>query len=148
MKCDGVLFFADNNNLTQSVCKSNRRKRNDYNYTLEKEGWTKSFISTDTPSGTGDHEHYFLYYGYRKLATFKAYDSNKKEYKNCIKRAVHIREKETGLPWWVLNKSNTLLFSDFEINKYRILEDAIFEETFDDKLAESQYTYKLKPEYG
>ena len=115
------------------------------NSDYRKEGWTRSFFSTDTPGGTGDHEHYFHYYG--KLDRFKAYDSNNKEYNNCIKRAIHIREKETGLPWWVLNKSNTLLFSDFE-NKYRSSEDVSFEETFDDMLAESQYTYKLKPDYG
>ena len=51
-------------------------------------------MSTDTPGGTGDHEHYF-YYLNKNTDRLTVYDYNGKEYKNCEKKALHVRIWDT-----------------------------------------------------
>ena len=51
-------------------------------------------MSTDTPGGTGDHEHYF-YYLNKNTDRLNVYDYNGKEYKNCEKKALHVRIWDT-----------------------------------------------------
>ena len=57
---------------------------------LSRTGWTPFYMSTDTPGGTGDHEHYF-YYLNKNTDRLTVYDYNGKEYKNCEKKALHVR---------------------------------------------------------
>ena len=47
-------------------------------------------MSTDTPGGTGDHEHYF-YYLNPNVDRLTVYDYNGREYKHCEKKAIHVR---------------------------------------------------------
>ena len=103
-----------------------------------KEGWTKFYINSDTPNGTGDHEHYFDYNGRRKNR-LTVYDSNGNAYKDCLKTAIHVRERETGKPWWSLMKTNTLLFSEFT---------KIYETKFDSLDGKSEYFFRLRPDSG
>ena len=137
MGCDGALFFSDGNTTCKSVCESdlesNRNKRSDSG----RKGWTKYFNSIDTPSGTGDHEHYFFYYGNRKRDKLKVYDSNGSIYKGCKKTAIDVRERSTQKPWWDVSKKYALLFSEFT--------DRI-QYSIDQKHLE--YQYRLKPNYG
>ena len=64
-------------------------------------------MNTDKPSGTGDHEHYFYYYGDVNNDRV-VYDSNGMKYTNCVKKAIQVREKETGIHWWSLTNNFTL----------------------------------------
>ena len=143
--CEGVLMFSDNQSTCGSLCDSKRRKRR----TSGREGWTKSYISTDTPDGTGDHEHYFYYYGNKKGKTFesarqklKVYDSNGVAYEDCEKKAIYVRERETHKGWWTSKNSYTLLFSKTTDEKeFGHLENARLQD-------KSHFTYKLRPDYG
>ena len=47
-------------------------------------------MSTDTPSGTGDHEHYF-YYLRKDIDRLTVYDYNGTVYTKCEKKAIHVR---------------------------------------------------------
>ena len=130
--CEGVLMFSDVNSSCGSLCGSKRRS------SPSLEGWTKFFTSTDTPNGTGDHEHFF-FYNINNRDRLEVYDQNGAVNKNCIKTAIHVRERETGIPWWILRKSHTLLFSEFtEKNhtKYGSLD------------GKSEYFFRLKPDSG
>ena len=127
--CDGALFFSDNDYTCGSLCFSNRKKRS-----TRKEGWTK-FFSADTPSGTGDHEHYLYFYGDTTRDRLKVYDTDGMVYTHCEKTAIHVRERETGDPWWKLRKDYTLLFSE-NTKKFGSLE------------GKSKYFYRLRPDSG
>ena len=125
-------MFSDVNSSCGSLCGSKRRS------SPSLEGWTKFFTSTDTPNGTGDHEHFF-FYNINNRDRLEVYDQNGAVNKNCIKTAIHVRERETGIPWWILRKSHTLLFSEFtEKNhtKYGSLD------------GKSEYFFRLKPDSG
>ena len=63
-------------------------------------------FSLDTPSGTGDHENYFDFDQEEPVC-----EANGVCYKECFRRAVHIREIETQVPWYG-SRENTLIFSD------------------------------------
>ena len=73
-------------------------------------GWTPFYMNSDDPSGTGDHEHYF-YYLNKNRDRLNVYDPDGKLYEGCQKKAIHIREVGTMLPWWYLSAFYTLLFS-------------------------------------
>lgn len=135
--CGSVLFFSDKRSSCGSLCKSERKKRSDFG----REGWTRFFTNNDTPKGTGDHEHYFDYIGGTKPDLLKVYDSSGTAYTGCVKKAIHIREKDTHSPWWSLRNSYTLLFSDHGTN-YGLIED--ISTTCDNCL----YDYRLKPNSG
>ena len=64
-------------------------------------------MNTDKPSGTGDHEHYFYYHGDVENDRI-VYDSKGTIYTNCEKKAIQVREKETGKHWWSLTNNYTL----------------------------------------
>ena len=63
-------------------------------------------FSLDTPSGTGDHENYFEFDQVEPVC-----EADGVCYKKCFRRAVHIREIETQVPWYGSGE-NTLIFSD------------------------------------
>ena len=119
------------------MCNSGRKKRSD----SVKEGWTKFFINSDTPNGTGDHEHYFYYYGNDNRDRLNAYDSDGAIYGNCVKTAIHVRERETGDPWWKLRSNFALLFSEFTDKSN---EKSIFGSLH----RSSKYFFRLKPYSG
>ena len=102
--CDGVLIFSDNSSTCGSSCESDRKRRS---VSIKKSGWTKSFVSTDTSDGTGDHEHYYQYLGKSKSDRL-VYDSNGVTYTNCDKKAIQIKQREIGRYWWKLVKEYTL----------------------------------------
>ena len=133
--CEGVLIFSEDNKTCGTLCNSKRKKRS----ATEREGWTKFFINADSPNGTGDHEHYFHYYGSEKLDRLKVYDTNGNEYEECVKKAIHVRERQTMDPWWKLTRTYTLLFSEFsdEMNP-----------DFGSLERSSKYFYRLKPNSG
>ena len=137
--CEGALFFSDATSSCKSLCesdsKSNRKKRSDSG----REGWTQYFTSADTPDGSGDHEHYFFYYGDKKRDRLAVYDSNGSIYKSCKKTAIDVRERRTHKPWWALTKDYTLLFSKFTDQYFKNPEY---------EYEKSNYQYRLKPDYG
>ena len=101
-------------------------------------------MNADTPDGTGDHEHYFHYYGSEKLDRLKVYDAKGNEYEECIKKAIHVRERETHTSWWILKDTYTLLFSEFTDKNdlsYQSLQSDHFERS-------KKYSYLLKPYSG
>ena len=134
--CEGALFFSETNSSCKSLCESvsesNRNKRSGSG----RKGWTKYFRSTDTPSGTGDHEHYFFYYGDDERDRLAVYDSNGSIYKSCKKTAIDVRERRTHKPWWALTKDYTLLFSKFT------------DQDQTQSLFSPEYDYRLKPDHG
>ena len=97
-------------------------------------------MNTDSPIGTGDHEHYFYYLNGKNRLEVLDPDGN--IYSNCHKKAIHVRKKETHEPWWDLSSSYTLLFS-----KESIYSD--FQERKRDEIEnDSIYMTTLKPNYG
>ena len=96
-------MFSDIESTCGSLCGNERKKRSGSG----RSGWTRSYTNTDTPSGTGDHEHYYYYYGDSNKNRF-VYDSDGKQYTNCEKKAIQVREKSTGNPWWTLVNDYTL----------------------------------------
>ena len=132
--CEGALFFSDANSSCKSLCESvsDRNKRDDSG----RKGWTQYFTSADTPDGSGDHEHYFFYYGDKKRDRLAVYDSNGSIYKSCKKTAIDVRERRTHKPWWALTKDYTLLFSKFT------------DQDQTQSLFSPEYDYRLKPDYG
>lgn len=105
-------MFSSINSTCGALCESNRSKRSALNSDAIKTGWTPFYMNADDPSGTGDHEHY-SYYINENYDRLTVYDSDGQAYKNCEKKAIHIRERETQIPWWTLSTSYTLLFSKF-----------------------------------
>ena len=128
-------MFSDNNSTCGSMCDFKRTKRSDSG----REGWTKFFINNDTPNGTGDHEHYLYFLGATTSDRLKVYDSSNTVYTNCVKKAIHVRERQTMDPWWKLRKKYTMLFSEFsdEMNP-----------DFGSLERSSKYFYRLKPDSG
>ena len=105
-------------------------------------GWTRSFVNNDTPAGTGDHEHYFHYHGNSNLDILKVYDSSGTAYSNCVKKAIFVRERETGIPWWISKNKFTILFSEEHSNFGSIEEINIASGK------NNNYHYALKPDSG
>ena len=63
-------------------------------------------FSLDTPqSGSGDHENYF------EERNLKVCETDGTCYTDCTRKAVHIREIHTQMPWYGFPQ-NTLIFSD------------------------------------
>ena len=152
--CEKILMFSDSNNQCGKLCKSNRSKRSALppNATI-KTGWTVFYMNTDHPNGTGDHEHYF-YYVDGNHDRLTVYDSDGQAYSDCTKKAIHVREKDTNVPWWTLATSYTLLFSKFKYD-----DDTVIDTDFSDDELESHaiqentevnqmYSIALKPDYG
>ena len=138
------MVFSDDNSSCKSLCESdsesNRKKRSDSG----RKGWTY-FISTDKPSGTGDHEHYFFYYGDNRRDRLAVYDSNGSKYTGCKKTAIDVRDRENHTSWWTLNKEYTLLFS--ELTGQNLTHNQY---SRNPELQEShpEFKYWLKPDYG
>ena len=101
--CEGVLIFSDVESTCGSMCESERSKRSEFG----RKGWTKSYMNTDKPTGTGDHEHYFHYLKNSDNRRF-VYDSDGTKYTNCVKKAIQVREKDSGKHWWALTNEFTL----------------------------------------
>ena len=74
---------------------------------MVKSGWTKSYVSTDTPDGTGDHEHYYQYLG-KPQSDRLVYDSKGVTYTNCAKKAIQVRTRELGAYWFKFISEYTL----------------------------------------
>ena len=60
-------------------------------------------LSVDQPTGTGDHENYYD-------VNFNAYELNGRTYKNCRKKAVHVRSVEEQISWWNI-RDHLILFA-------------------------------------
>ena len=60
-------------------------------------------ISTDKPSGNGDHENFFA------NKNNYVYGADGSKYRNCTQIAMQIRSVDTQTPWYALKK--TILFS-------------------------------------
>ena len=80
------------------------------------------------------------------LSKFWAIRNPGQAYANSTKKAIHIRERETQIPWWTLSTSYTLLFSKFT-DKGNIYST---NETTSGKEKENDRTYhtSLKPDNG
>ena len=106
-------MFSRQNSTCGSLCGSRERKRRQTS-NIVREGWTEFFLSSDTPftpknsKNPGEHEHYFFYHGHADRKRLKVYDTNKNEFTNCKKKAIYIRERETGIGWQTLRKDYTL----------------------------------------
>ena len=153
-------MFSDSNNQCGKLCKSNRSKRSALppNATI-KTGWTVFYMNTDHPNGTGDHEHYF-YYVDGDHDRLTVYDSDGQAYSDCTKKAIHVREKDSHVPWWTLATSYTLLFSKFKYDDDTIIGSDFsgIQSNNDDDLeshaiqenteVNQMYSISLKPDYG
>ena len=149
-------MFSDSNNQCGKLCESNRSKRSALtNSDPIKTGWTPFYMNADHPNGTGDHEHY-MYYINGDHDRLTVYGSDGQAYTNCKKKAIHVREKDSHVPWWTLATSYTLLFSQFKYNddssyvgiqtnnEDELKSRAIQENIEDDRT----YHITLKPDYG
>ena len=132
--CEGALFFSDATSSCKSLCESDSESNRNKRSHSGRKGWTKYFTSTDTPDGTGDHEHYFFYYGDDERDRLAVYDLNGSIYKGCKKTAIDVRERETGKGWWALSKKYTFLFSN--------------QTQYSKNQNHPEYEYRLKPDFG
>ena len=148
-------MFSESNNQCGKLCESNRPKRSALNkdYAI-KTGWTPFYMNADHPNGTGDHEHY-TYYISGDHDRLTVYGSDGQAYTNCEKKAIHVRERGTQLPWWTLATSYTLLFSKFKdeerIKKtFGVHLEYSGAQTNSEEEKENDQTYStsLKPDYG
>ena len=146
-------MFSESNTQCGRLCESNRSKRSvlPRNATI-KSGWTRFYMNVDHPepekTSTGDHEHYF-YYVKGNHDRLIVYDYDGEPYEDCVKKAIHVREKSSSLPWWELATSYTLLFSKFKDeerikNKFSVVQTNSEEEKENDQT----YSTSLKPDYG
>ena len=104
------MMFSDSTNTCGSQCDSSRSKRStDANSTEKITRWTHFYMNTDSPIGTGDHEHYFYYLNGKNRLEVLDPDGN--IYLNCIKKAIHVRKKETHEPWWDLRQGKNMNIS-------------------------------------
>jgi len=139
--CEGSLIFSDYNSTCGEHCNLSRTKRSNSGDN-GRMGWTQSFKNTDVPRGTepnygtGDHEHFT---SFSKDDILYVYGSDGTAYSNCRSKAIHVREKNTGTPWWALTTSFTILFS--KSTKY-------FENAEHNQFEETTYSKTLKPNYG
>ena len=77
-----------------------------------------NFVSSlDTPYDSGDHENYFV------IANdeIEIYGSDGTLYNNCSRKAVHIREIETQIPWHSLTEF-TLVFSNLSTRDFDVID--------------------------
>ena len=139
------MMFSDTNSTCGALCKPNRSKRSALQSDAIRTGWTPFYMNADDPSGTGDHEHY-SYFINNKYDRLTVYDSNGQAYKGCEKKAIHIRERETQIPWWTLSASYTLLFSN--ITDGRNIYSRNQTNNREDKEKDPTYHTSLKPDYG
>ena len=101
-------------------------------------------LSFDTPySGSGDHENYF---GMNQI-NFVAYDENGKEYGNCIKKAVDIREIEIHRPWFSFG-NYSLFFSDLTTQRFVHLTEENFEQALIEAKQSIRYTKAVNASFG
>ena len=149
-------MFSESNNQCGKLCESNRSKRSaSPKSDAIKTGWTPFYMNADHPNGTGDHEHYFFYINgdHNRL---RVYDSDGQAYTNCKKKAIHVREKGSHVPWWTLATSYTLLFSKFKYNAdtdyfgiQTNSEDELKSRAIQKNIKNDQtYSISLKPDYG
>ena len=142
-------MFSDSSSTCGSMCdskKSKQRRVNKEGSNVKKSGWTPFYMSADNPDNTGDHEHY-SYYLTEQNKKLIVYGSDGQAYENCIKKAIHVRERLTHIPWWTLAINYTILFSDVEKTFYNKGEHTAVETT---KYQTDDVTYQttLKPNYG
>ena len=93
--CEGVWIFSIDGNTCGSNCNSKRSKRS-----TTFGGWTPYYNNDDDPSGTGDHEHYFIghkdwYYRNGNKKRFKAFGKDGTAYDKCQRTALLARQKNT-----------------------------------------------------
>ena len=124
--CEQVLIFSESKRTCGSKCnlQTNRQSQQ----AVLKEGWTlyirferiillsiydlflyvlqtyqHNELSVDEPTGTGDHENYFV-------DDSNVYELDGKTYTNCIKKAIHIRSIDKHISWWNL-RGYSFIFS-------------------------------------
>ena len=102
----------------------------------------KLYSSLDSPkTGSGDHEN--VYSGGSN--NIEIYDPNGKIYDDCVKKAVHIRETLSHIPWH--SSRNPMVFSDLSNSTNKFLNV-----TVDDYIKNArnsiQYTKTVNSTYG
>ena len=134
--CGSILIFSNSSRTCGSFCGLNRAKRSADENGIEtkKEGWTRFYMSSDDPTGTGDHEHYWYYV--KTDDELKVYDLDGQAWRKCTKKAIVVRDREYQKFWWELSRSYTFLFSNG--TKY-------YENGAEQKI---DYQKSLKPDYG
>ena len=155
--CEKILMFSDSNNQCGKLCKSNRSKRSALPTSdAIRTGWTPFYMNADNPNtGTGDHEHYYYYVDgdHNRLTV---YDYDGQPYSDCTKKAIHVREKDSHVPWWTLANSYTLLFSKFKYDDDTAIpeiqinydESLAIQENIPKEEVNQMYSISLKPDYG
>ena len=102
----------------------------------------KLYSSLDSPkTGSGDHEN--VYSGVSN--NIEIYDPNGEIYDDCVKKAVHIRETLSHIPWH--SSRNPMVFSDLSNSTNKFLNV-----TVDDYIKNArnsiQYTKTVNSTYG
>ena len=99
------------------------------------------FSSLDTPNDSGDHENYFV----MADEETEIYGSEGRLYNNCTKKAVHIREIETQIPWHSLTEF-TLVFSNLSTNDFAVMDHSSLLLEF--KSEKVKFTKAVDPSFG
>ena len=131
--CEKLLIFADNESSCGSYCDLNDKKRRSTADVIARKGWTL-YTSVDKPDGTGDHENYFR-------QSSDVFELNGSQYKDCKKKALHIRSISKHEPWYSLSGIySDIVFLFSKNGKYttRVL----------DSPDDIKYTRVMNPEYG
>ena len=123
------------------------------NHRCEEVGWNGSgihnrinwckfqFLSLDTPNDSGDHENYFAI----DREENKIYDIDGKRYDSCVKKAVHIREIETQIPWHSITDF-TLVFSNLSSSNFMSVDHSNL--LLDLKSSKIKFTKAVDSSYG
>ena len=100
------------------------------------------FLSLDSPkTGSGDHENVYS----KDLDCTKIHDSNGTIYGDCVKKAVHIREIRSHLPWH--SSRNPMVFSDLSKSTKKFLNFTVNEDLKDAQKS-IQYSKAVNSTYG
>ena len=100
------------------------------------------FLSLDSPkTGSGDHENVYN----RGLNYTEIYENNGTLYGDCVKKAVHIREIRSHLPWY--SSRNPVVFSDLNKSTKKFLNITVNED-LEDAMNSIQYSKAVNSTYG
>ena len=102
----------------------------------------KIYSSLDNPkTGSGDHENVYS----RGLNYTEIHDNDGKIYGDCVKKAVHIREVRSHIPWY--SSKNPMVFSDLSKSKKKFLNVTV-NDYMEDAKNSIQYTKTVNSTYG
>ena len=110
-------MFSEKNTTCGTRCNSGKRKRRADKKHIIKEGWTKHYLSKDTPltpenaEDPGDHEQLYFFQNEPSRLRTQIFDSSGQAFGQCEKIAIHVREIG-GDPWHVLMRRYTLSMDD------------------------------------